>query len=137
VTKPIRLIALLVLALSVLVTACSSSQATTQTIELVSPQTAAEIIDDAPNGLVVLDIRTPEEFQAARIPGAIMVDFYASDFGDRLDDLEKDVPYVLYCNSGNRSAEAAKMMQDRGFAEVYEIDGGIQAWYAAGLPLEQ
>ena len=135
-TKTMRIVVLLVLALSVLVAACSADTGT-QTIDLVSPSEAAAIIDDASDDLVILDIRTPEEYQAARIEGAIMVDFYAADFTDQLGELDKDVPYVMYCNSGNRSADAAKTMEDLGFAEVHEIDGGIQNWYQQGYPVEQ
>jgi phage shock protein E len=130
-----RSLLVLVLALSVLVTACSSDT-TTKTIELVSPAEAAEVIADDPTGLVVLDIRTPEEFNEARLADALMVDFYADDFAAQLDTLDKDVPYVLYCNSGNRSSDAVKTMKDLGFVEVYEIDGGIVNWYDQGFPIE-
>lgn len=130
-----RRLLVLVLALSVLVAACSSDT-TTQSIELVSPADAAQVIADAPEGLVVLDIRTPDEFNAARLADAIMMDFYADDFAAQLDTLAKDVPYVIYCNSGNRSSEAVKTMEDLGFVEVYEIDGGIANWYDQGYPIE-
>ncbi len=130
-----RSLLVLVLALSVLVAACSSDT-TTQSIELVSPADAAQVIADAPEGLVVLDIRTPDEFNAARLADAIMVDFYADDFASQLDTLDKDVPYVMYCNSGNRSSEAVKTMEDLGFVEVYAIDGGIVNWYDQGYPIE-
>ncbi len=130
-----RSLLVLVLALSVLAAACSSDT-TTQSIELVSPADAAQVIADDPAGLVVLDIRTPEEFNEARLADAIMVDFYADDFAAQLDTLDKDVPYVLYCNSGNRSSDAVKTMKDLGFVEVYEIDGGIVNWYDQGFPIE-
>jgi rhodanese-related sulfurtransferase len=94
------------------------------------------VIADDPAGLVVLDIRTPEEFNEARLADAIMVDFYADDFEAQLDTLDKDVPYVMYCRSGNRSSEAVKTMKDLGFVEVYEIDGGIVNWYDQGYPIE-
>ncbi len=131
----IRSLFVLVLALSVLVTACSSDT-TTQSIELVSPTEAAQVIADDPAGLVVLDIRTPQEFNEARLADAVMVDFYAEDFAAQLETLDKDVPYVMYCNSGNRSSDAVKTMKDLGFVEVYEIDGGIVNWYDQGLPIE-
>jgi len=131
----IRTLFVLVLALSVLVTACSSDT-TTQSIELVSPTEAAQVIADDPAGLVVLDIRTPQEFNEARLADAVMVDFYAEDFAAQLETLDKDVPYVMYCNSGNRSSDAVKTMKDLGFVEVYEIDGGIVNWYDQGLPIE-
>ncbi len=130
----IRSLLLLILALSILVTACSSDT-TTQSIELVSPADVAQVIADDPAGLVVLDIRTPEEFNEARLADAIMVDFYADDFADQLDTLDKDVPYVMYCRTGNRSSDAVKTMKDLGFVEVYEIDGGIVNWYEQGYPV--
>ncbi len=130
-----RSLLVLVLALSVLAAACSSDT-TTQSIELVSPADAAQVIADDPAGLVVLDIRTPEEFNEARLADAIMVDFYADDFAAQLDTLDKDVPYVLYCRTGNRSSDAVKTMKDLGFVEVYEIDGGIVNWYDQGFPIE-
>jgi phage shock protein E len=122
----------LVLALALV--ACSSAAAT-GTLETVSAQDAQAVIDDAPTDLVVLDVRTPEEFQAGHLENAVNVDFYAGDFADQLAGLDKDVPYVLYCNSGNRSGETLDMMSDLGFADVTEVDGGIQAWAAAGLPI--
>ncbi len=132
--RPIRSLFLLILALSVLVAACSSDT-TTQTIELVSPADAAQVITDDPAGLVVLDIRTLEEFNDAHLADAVMVDFYAEDFADQLDTLDKDVPYVLYCRTGNRSSDAVNTMEDLGFVEVYEIDGGIVNWYDQGYPV--
>ena len=126
----------LVVAPSVLVVACSSGEAS-QSIELVTPAKAAQVIEENPDGLVVLDIRTPEEFAEARLPNAILVDFYAPDFVDQLDQLDKNAPYVMYCRTGNRSADAAELMRELGFNEVYEIDGGITAWYEQGFPIDQ
>ena len=130
----IRTLSGLFLVLAVLVTACSSGT-DTASIELVSPEQAAEVIEDAPAGLVVLDIRTPEEYNEVRLDGAINVDYYATDFADQLDTLDKNNPYVMYCRSGNRSSDAVETMKDLGFTEVYEIDGGIVNWYEAGFPV--
>lgn len=130
----IRTLSGLVLVLAVLVTACSSGS-DTATIELVSPEQAAQVIEDAPSGLVVLDIRTPEEFNEARLDGATNIDYYDADFADQLDTLDKNDPYVMYCRSGNRSSDAVKTMKDLGFTEVYEIDGGIVNWYESGYPV--
>jgi rhodanese-related sulfurtransferase len=126
----------LLIALSMLVTACSSGS-DTATIELVSPERAADVIGEDPAGLVVLDIRTPEEFAEVRIADAINVDFYAPDFAEQLDVLDKSDPYVMYCRTGNRSSEAIETMKELGFEEVYEIDGGIVNWYDSGYPVEQ
>lgn len=130
----IRTLSGLILVLAVLVTACSSGS-DTATIELVAPEQAAQVIEDAPSGLVVLDIRTPEEFNEARLDGAINIDYYETNFADQLDTLDKNDPYVMYCRSGNRSSDAVKTMKDLGFTEVYEIDGGIVNWYESGFPI--
>lgn len=131
-----RTLAGLALVVLLLVTACSSGS-DTATIELVSPEEAAQVVGDDPAGLVVLDIRTPEEFNGERLADAVNVDFYAPDFADQLDALDKSDPYVMYCRSGNRSSDAVKTMKELGFVEVYEIDGGIVNWYNSGLPVEQ
>ena len=131
-----RKLAGLAMVVLLLVTACSSGS-DTATIELVSPADAAQVVEDDPAGLVVLDIRTPEEFNEARLADAVNVDFYDADFAAQLDTLDKNDPYVMYCRSGNRSSEAIKTMKDLGFVEVYEIDGGIVNWYDSGFPVEQ
>ncbi len=120
-------------ALTVAVAACGGQA--TGTIEEVTPRAAAELLAEPPAGLVVLDVRTPEEFAGGHLAGATNIDFYAPDFRTRLDALDKDVPYLVYCRSGNRSAQAVDLMRDLGFSQVYDVQGGILAWTAAGLPL--
>ena len=120
-----------------LLSACGGSTATDSKLELTSVGNIAEIVAEPPADLVILDIRTPEEFAAGHIAGAINIDYYASDFEARLGDLDLDVPYVMYCNSGNRSGNALPLMDSIGFSEVYELDGGIQAWFNAGNAIEQ
>lgn len=104
-------------------------------LETVPAETAAAVIDDDPDGLVVLDVRTPEEFAEGHLDGAVLVDFYDADFRDQLAELDPDVPYVLYCRSGNRSGQTLEMMGELGFASVDNVDGGIIAWSEAGLPV--
>lgn len=113
----------------------SQSAATPFGLELTGPDVAAATIDDPPAGLVVLDVRTPDEFAEARIDGAVMIDFYRDDFRDALAQLDRDVPYVLYCRSGNRSGQTFEMMRDLGFTSVRDVDGGIVSWIDAGLPV--
>jgi len=117
--------------------ACGGSTATDTVLETLPVGEIEEIVTSPPSDLVLLDIRTPEEFAAGHLAGAINVDYYANDFEDRLAELNLDVPYVMYCNSGNRSSNALPVMDSLGFQEVYELDGGIQAWFSANLPIEQ
>lgn len=121
-------------ALVVLLALLAGCGGSTGQIELVSAIDAAETIAENP-GHIVLDVRTPEEFAGGHIDGAINIDFYAADFADHIANLDPGASYVLYCRSGNRSAETAKLMNDLDFADVDEIDGGVLSWAAAGLPL--
>ena len=94
---------------------------------------AAAIAAASPADLRVLDVRTPEEFADGHLEGAVLVDFYDADFADQLAALDPDVPYLLYCRSGNRSGETLGVMEQLGFTSVANVDGGIIAWADAGL----
>jgi rhodanese-related sulfurtransferase len=102
-------------------------------ISTISVGAAAAIAADPPADLVVLDVRTPEEFAEGHLEDAVLIDFYDADFADQLAALERDVPYLVYCRSGNRSGEAMSMMEELGFTSAVDVDGGIVAWAAAGL----
>jgi len=73
--------------------------------------------------------------EGAGIEGAVMIDFYRDDFASELAKLDPEVPYVLYCRSGNRSGQTGALMTALGFSAVDDVDGGIIAWQNAGLPL--
>ncbi len=104
-------------------------------IRLVSVDDGVAALTDPPADLVVLDVRTPEEFAQGHLEGAVMLDFYRTDFAAELDKLDKDVPYLLYCRSGNRSGQTATIMSQLGFSDVADVDGGVVAWGEAGHPL--
>ena len=86
---------------------------------------------DSP-GVVVLDVRTPEEFASGHIPDAVNIDVSASDFASRVGALDADANYAVYCRTGNRSATAMQIMQDAGFGSVAHLGGGVVAWVDAG-----
>jgi rhodanese-related sulfurtransferase len=115
--------------------ATTAAATPSQGVRLVTPEDGAAIQADAPADLVVLDVRTAEEFADGHLEGAVVVDFYAPDFADQLAGLDPDVPYLLYCRSGNRSGQAAGLMADLGFVDVANVDGGILAWADAGLEI--
>ena len=124
----------LLVALVLTVVSCGTDSATDH--ELIDPDAAYDLTLFPPEGLVALDIRTPEEFAEGHIADALMIDFYDEDFAQQLDALDKSVPYLVYCRSGNRSAQSVATFADLGFGEIYELDGGIVAWAGAGLPVE-
>jgi rhodanese-related sulfurtransferase len=130
--KRLHVILAVLVASAITIAGCSSS--TAATIETVSPSAAAEAIDSNADA-IVLDIRTPEEFEEGIIEGAVNIDFYEPNFADQLDGLDKSADYVVYCRSGNRSGQAMPTFRELGFTSVIEIDGGITGWYQEGLPV--
>ena len=78
---------------------------------------------------VILDVRTPTEYQSGRLQGAILLDYNnPSVFFEGLEDLDKKKRYFVYCKSGVRSAAACAMMRDRKFLAAYNLIGGIISW---------
>ncbi|MBB6612473.1 rhodanese-like domain-containing protein [Pontibacter sp. Tf4] len=85
---------------------------------------------------VLIDVRTQEEFASGHLQGAANSDLLNGDFAKSLDGLDKEKTYYLYCKSGNRSGKAAKLMQDAGFKNVFNI-GGYEELKSAGLPTKE
>jgi len=97
---------------------------------------AAQFADlAAGEGVVVLDVRTPEEFAAGHLEGAVNLDVSAADVATRVADLDPDATYAVYCRSGNRSQAAMALMQGAGIGSLADLVGGIEAWSQAGLPV--
>ena len=82
--------------------------------------------------VVVLDIRTADEFELYHLRGAVNVDFYGDDFARRLAELSRDKLYLLYCRTGRRSGtaegNARDLMREMGFERVLNLLGGIHAF---------
>jgi rhodanese-related sulfurtransferase len=89
----------------------------------------------AAEGVVLLDVRTPQEFAAGHLRGARNIDVESPDFTAAVAALDPGTTYAVYCRSGNRSAAATAYLLDLGFAPPYELGGGILAWQQAGLPV--
>ena len=86
---------------------------------------------------VILDVRTPEEFAAGHLPGAINIDFNAEDFEQKVSALDKNKTYLVHCASGGRSARACKKLDRLNFPSLYNLKGGIAAWEKAGKKVEK
>lgn len=84
---------------------------------------------------ILLDVRTPSEFQAGHIAGASNVDFLGGQFAAEFESYDKSKTYYLYCASGNRSGKAAQLMLDAGFEKAFNA-GGFAELAAAGFPVE-
>ncbi|NNF22796.1 MAG: rhodanese-like domain-containing protein [Saprospiraceae bacterium] len=78
---------------------------------------------------IFVDLRTPEEIEEfGMIEGSIVLDMKNMSFKTKLNELDRDKKYVLYCRAGNRSARAYKMTQGMGFKTVYDLTDGFDGW---------
>ncbi|HBK82218.1 MAG TPA: rhodanese-like domain-containing protein [Flavobacterium sp.] len=78
---------------------------------------------------VIIDVRTEDEFNSSKIPGALNLDIYKGQgFIYSLDKLDKNKNYYVYCAAGGRSAQACGVMNQMGFSKVYNLLGGIYEW---------
>ncbi len=94
----------------------------------------AEKLIQSKQSLVVLDIRTPAEFKREHIANAINVDFYASDFREKLSKLDRATPYLVHCATGVRSSKSIKIFKALSFLAIYHMKAGFTGWKAAGKP---
>jgi len=104
---------------------------------VIGPDDAAAVLQalsDAED-FVLLDIRTQPEIEASHIAGAQMLDYYAPTFRDALAQLDRDITYLIYCRTGNRTGKTMTLMKELGFTRVYDLGGGITQWAAQGYPV--
>ena len=85
--------------------------------------------------VTVVDVRTPAEYAAGHVEGAVNIDVDGASFSDAIAELDKDGTYVVYCQSGRRSGIATDAMTKAGLTHVYNLDGGIGALQAAGATI--
>ena len=78
---------------------------------------------------VLLDVRTHQEYQTERIPNSILIDIYQPTFLDKIERLERNKTYYVYCRSGQRSLTACKHMKQLGFEKVFNLKPGIMGWH--------
>lgn len=85
----------------------------------------------------ILDVRSDEEFQSGYIAGAKNIDVMEDGFEAALSQLDKTKPVFVYCAAGGRSSKAVSILYKNGFTELYNLNGGMGAWNAAGLPVKK
>ncbi len=78
--------------------------------------------------LIILDVRTAQEYRSGHLSGSINLDFRSASFADELARLDRSKPYLVYCRTGVRSARTAALMKSLGFREIYDMAGGIAGW---------
>jgi phage shock protein E len=115
----------------ILLAGCSSTGSAT-TVDLNVSEFSQKINEP---DVIILDVRTPEEFASGHIEGALNINFNSGDFANEITRLNPSETYAIYCRSGNRSGQAASIMHKAGFHDVSNLDGGVIDWTNAGLPL--
>ena len=83
----------------------------------------------------IIDVRSPEEFAAGHLEGAINLDYEGGTLEAELGSLDQDADYIVYCQSGRRSALATTLMTEAGFTEVADLGGIDAAAMSTALPV--
>ena len=93
----------------------------------------SKLIEDS--NVVLIDVRTSDEYNSGYIDGALLIDFYDLNFQNRISELDREKPYAIYCRSGHRSGETTKLMSKLGFKNISNLVGGIIEWQSSGKRL--
>lgn len=113
----------------------NNNQPESPVVESVDPVRFAELMED-PDAVTILDVRTDREVEKGKIPGAIQIDFYDNDFREKIAELPKDKPVLVYCAVGGRSTNAMHLLRSAGVTRVYNLEGGFDAWKKGDMPIE-
>lgn len=87
----------------------------------VNLKNAVKTVNNSTN-LILLDVRTAEEYSLGSIPNSINIDVLSSDFKSKIELLDKNKEYLVYCRSGNRSSIASSIMSTNGFIKIYNLN---------------
>jgi hydroxyacylglutathione hydrolase len=109
----------------------ASAAAGRATIPQITPKELAPKL----KSVTVLDVRSANEWNEGHLPGATHIPL--GYLGDRLGEIPSDKPVVVQCQSGGRSSIAASILERAGYRDVANLTGGLSAWTASGLPLEE
>jgi len=122
--------ALLFILVSFFITSCNAQAS--KNIKLIEVKEFAKKVKTTQNPQI-LDVRTPAEFTAAHIENATNIDWLGDSFVIDAEKLDKTKPVYVYCKSGGRSKKATAKLEELGFKNIYELDGGFIKWSAEEL----
>lgn len=128
-----KIIQSLTIALALMSCEVNQAQKANSFIEDVNAKRFKELVDEGKG--IVLDVRTSEEVAKGHINNASTIDYYDPEFVQKINLIAKDKEIYVYCQSGGRSSEAAKILQENGFHKIYNLENGIKGWEKEGYPL--
>lgn len=111
------------------------SKTTTSVAESVDADRFADLMKN-PESVTILDVRTDREIEKGKIPGAVQIDFYDDNFREKIAELPKDKPVLVYCAVGGRSTNAMQLLKSVGVTSVYNLEGGFDSWKKLDMPIE-
>jgi len=92
----------------------------------------AKSLIESDSSLIILDVRTREEYDSGHIEGTILIP--VSELEDRLDEISKEEELLIYCRTGNRSSNSVNILKANGYTKIFHMNDGIIAWIQAGYP---
>jgi len=114
--------------------ASAPAAAASASLPLISPQALLERQAKRDPSLFVLDVRTPQEYAAGHVPGAVNVPY--DQVASHLAEIPKDKDVVIYCRSGRRTGLAAEVLEANGYTKLGHLQGDMEAWLKDGRPVE-
>jgi rhodanese-related sulfurtransferase len=118
---------LAVVAVVIVAGACSGNGEADGVDSAVAAETTLEAI--------IIDVRTPEEFIAGHVRGALLIDFKDASFDAKIAELDPNAEYIVYCRSGNRSAQAAARMREAGIGNIVDLGSLENASAKTGIDI--
>ncbi len=111
--------------------------ANAQSLQTISPKQAQQLIQKEKDNsnFAIIDIRTPTEFESGHIENASLIDYYSKNFLKKMQKLDKNKIYLIYCRSSNRSTKALSLIKDMGFKSLYNMGKGINGWTENGYKI--
>jgi phage shock protein E len=87
--------------------------------------------------IIILDVRTSDEFNQGHIKGAINIDIKQPDAFSKIDKLDKNARYIVHCRTNHRSSIAVNYMEEKGFKNIYQMMDGFNGWMLNNLPVSK
>lgn len=116
---------------------CSSQSSTEGPVNNIDVVTARDLVAQDET-VIVLDVRTPEEYGTGHIQEAVNINIAEADFSERVSKLDRDKTYIVHCSANvknGRTAKSLEIMSSLGFEKLLNMEGGIAAWEQSGYPL--
>jgi rhodanese-related sulfurtransferase len=114
----------------------SSTKTTVEDANIISVEEAYNMMQDNQDNpdFMIIDVRTESEYILGHIENAVNIDYYAEDFKQTINQLDKNKTYIVYCGCGGRGGKTLNIMKELGFREVYNIKDGFLDWQFEKLP---